>query len=45
MFTKLLSLIVNLMIEHCWAIKNVWLEFIARRNIFESYDCGLRRNI
>ena len=32
------------MIEHCWFIKNVWLEIIARRNLFESYDCGLRRN-
>ena len=45
MVTKLLNLIVNLVIEHCCVIKNVWLEFIARRNICESYDFAFRRNV
>ena len=43
--TKLLNSLVNLVIKHCWVIKNVWLEFIARRNICELYDFALRRNI
>ena len=42
MVIKLLNLLVNLVIEHCWVIKNVWLEFIARRNICESCDFALR---
>ena len=43
--TELLNFIVNLVIEHRRVIKNVWLEFIARRNICESYDSAFRRNV